>query len=898
MKKRIIAFFMLLVMTISISSVYFVYADTYYTQEAVEVLQKLNVLTAEEVENAGDTAVTRAEFAVYAAKAMQFESVPGEIYFKDMPLSHWANGYITPLVMCGSVSKAEDGLFHPEDTVTPMQAYKIMLAGIGYAGLAGNGTLEEYLQVANRSKIAIPTASQEQLTLKEAAEIIYQAMNLGVANLSVSGDGFVARTINKDETLLRYFNVYREIGIISAVYGVSTSDELWVENEKEVYIDNTKYAVEQGVKPQNYFAQKKEFLYQKGRDGERTLIYIVGDANESLKISSKLLVSVDETRKNVEYYKDENATQTRNIAISNTMTVIYNGKPFYGDVYDVLRSFVSGEKVGYAEFIKSTGMSYDTLIIKSYRTMIAKQYNSKDEEFIDYYDSSNNLKIKQYDTVAYWNEDGEKSVAPNAFPVVLEIAETEDASYAEIMVYSTTITGSIEQTYHAEKEIVIEGTTYTAKEQVWKEVVSHLALGTKVDVLLGMYGEIAFVEVQGSDAMTVGYVIKAAAPEKVFGNSVIFQVFAENEIKDIQLADKVKLDGKNYDLSKGIRDFFLHFPDTIKIESNAVSLKPQIIRFVLNGDGEIAEIDSMKVGENEDAKHTLTRKYDGSQAIIYNSLSQRFGMDVMYNPSTTKMFVVPTVDENGYITVNGEKVSPTEDMYGTSIALAIDYTYNLENYNYNSANPFDDVLVIHAQPSNEVLNVYMFDSYEERLNEKFEATTTIKCFAQEGEVSLTIDESYDIAKIPELKKGDIFKVTNGYTNKTVTEVVKMFDAETKTFLNDGTNPYWYAGTFSPLGTWNYRGEKWQLSKSYVYDINASVMSSCYEPSDLVDGNTSEKVNTSGMSIIVYDPDVTRGEMIYKGNIAEVQAYTNYGFDCSLILVATNQAVFKCIFVYK
>lgn len=85
-----------------------------------------------------DNLVTRAEFAKMivcmlglesAAKSLKGEAVP----FADVDADHWAAGYINVAQMMGIVNGYEDGTFRPQDNITYAEAFKMVLAAMGYS---------------------------------------------------------------------------------------------------------------------------------------------------------------------------------------------------------------------------------------------------------------------------------------------------------------------------------------------------------------------------------------------------------------------------------------------------------------------------------------------------------------------------------------------------------------------------------------------------------------------------------------------------------------------------------------------------------------------------------------------------------------------------------------------
>lgn len=80
--------------------------------------------------------ITRAEFMKMLMKAAEGEalenySVNTGIRFDDVPDDLWSAPYINKAASCGFVDGYEDDLFHPDDSITYIQAIKLILAACG-----------------------------------------------------------------------------------------------------------------------------------------------------------------------------------------------------------------------------------------------------------------------------------------------------------------------------------------------------------------------------------------------------------------------------------------------------------------------------------------------------------------------------------------------------------------------------------------------------------------------------------------------------------------------------------------------------------------------------------------------------------------------------------------------
>ena len=880
------------------------YADTEENAETDEfimemtVLNKLNIIKKEETESRdGSEAVSRAEFVVYTARAFMLENLKDKIYFKDIPVSHWANGEIGAMVENGIIDKAEDGLFNPDNPVTPEQAYKIILSAAGYKKYADyeGKPMSSYVTAAHKAGISIKPEKNNCISLKEAAQLIYKGMKIGIARLVSVGENTSYKVFEED-TMFKAHNIYESNGRVEAVLGQSLNERFNASDENEIYIDGKLYTADSDITPSEYFGHKIKFIYEENKDKERNIIYIEKMAEDIVEIRSDLIKSFSDADGIISYYANEKSNKSKSYRFSGSMKIIYNGEVFKGRLNVPIDDFISEKKAGKITVIENSGEN--VVIIKSYRTVVAESYDEKTERINGFYAAEEGVALNNFEKVRFRDLKGNAADKPVSFPAVLGVAEQISGRNAEIVVCGEKVNGIVESVYVGSREIKINGEKYKVDREPWNKFSHEIKTGANIELYLGIINNAAYVDIE-SESMNIGYIINAAYTKEGTDGRFAFKIFTGEKVETLYLADRVILDSAAYKM-KDYRDFFLKFPlvEYIKdFPKTSVKVKPQIIRYSLNQNGQINEIDSMNKAQGEDDEKTLIRSYDGSDELIYNSITQRFGLNVLYSTSRTKLFVVPIVNDDGEISVNGELGRPADSMYSNTTTLTMDEFYRVEAYNYDYDNPYTDVIVIHKDPLFERKVCYMFDSLYTALDSDNCPVDMARCFARGGESNFEIDPSAteDFASF---KQGDVIRLVTTIDGKAVTKAVKLFDAETMSFENAGKNPYWFDGTYDPLGKLNYRNPTWQLSKTYVYDIVETTINSSYEPAYLAQKNISERLNAKSLPVIVYDKYRERGDNIYVGSLSDIDTYKTSGYECSVILVVTNGAVFNNVFVYK
>ena len=123
--KKVIASVCVLAMVLSTVAFGATYTDVaeesaYY--EAVETLNKLDIITGyEDGTFKPEDGVTRAEMAALIARIQGYgDTAKGSANtgFTDVPASHWASGYIANAAGMGIINGYGDGTFGPDKTIT------------------------------------------------------------------------------------------------------------------------------------------------------------------------------------------------------------------------------------------------------------------------------------------------------------------------------------------------------------------------------------------------------------------------------------------------------------------------------------------------------------------------------------------------------------------------------------------------------------------------------------------------------------------------------------------------------------------------------------------------------------------------------------------------------------
>lgn len=193
--------FMLSLLAFSASATNFSDDKAISHKEAVDATISLKIINGYEDGTFQPTkAVTRAEMTKMIAIIMYGGDVPTldtdltEASFSDVK-GHWAESYIEYCVASGIVAGAGDGTFSPNNTVTGLEAAKMLLVALGYkADVEGFTGSDWAVRIATRAADRklfkdVTIDPNENLTRDDAAQMIWNALQANVVEYIMDEGG-------------------------------------------------------------------------------------------------------------------------------------------------------------------------------------------------------------------------------------------------------------------------------------------------------------------------------------------------------------------------------------------------------------------------------------------------------------------------------------------------------------------------------------------------------------------------------------------------------------------------------------------------------------------------------------------------------------------------------------
>lgn len=868
------------------------------TSKEMFLLSYLGIIEVTEDESKVKT-ITRGDFSEYICKAFKIGEVTDKVYFIDVQSDCWAAKYINALYESGIISPAADKMFNPNDNITYEQACKMLVYALGYGKWVNynGGSMTVFTEIAQRGKFGISPADVNNLSVEECATLLYKAMKVDLPEFT--GE----RTKSGDTIFETYHDIYIREGQVRTVGGLSLDNNSLEDGKAQV--DNETFDVDGGCDIYDFFGQRVEYIYKKS-DPFKTVIYTEHiNGNDKISVRSNDIKSVDEKSGAIEYYTD-NGSKVKKLNFDPKSNVFINGRAMETHLNDRIQEFIDETRKGTVELIKANGASvYNIVNIKSYEVFIIGSYDEKSDIIYDYYNSENKIGFSDTENLNIIDTNGKKANMPKTFPATVLIAKADNSESIEIICCNEKKEVMVSSTNTNERKIFSDGTEYKIDKTTYDRLNSGINVGKTYSITLDIFGEIVYITPKIDDTFKLGWLKKGYLIDKGFGEySLCLDIYDHTEGKahKLNMADSITIDAEKYKAEK-YRDVVSALPGTNELDESRqyVRIEPQIIRYSLNDNNDITNMDTANCGTNEDKDNTLYKVGEGQK--YFSASNSWLGIDMMWQYGYTKMFMVPEVSADGYIYINGDRRSDDDNMYSNSLTLLDWRLYNVVGYKWSDESWNSEAIVV-KQTSTKAYNYcLLFDSIYTEIDSDGMIKDVLKCEREGGEVTFFIDSTM-IDKANTLKQGDIITIDTDYSGKTAINITKMFDCGTRTFESYGSytdpNRYWYrenpptATSVGGLGGW--RVDAAQLAKGYAKTIKGSMLSIAYTLSDARDGKST--MPKGGAPITIVDKNETRNNKIYSGSINDIKSYDVFGEDCSFVVYCAYSGNVREIVVYK
>ena len=534
---------------------------------AVQTLVGLGIVNGDENGKFNpDNSVTRAEFAKMVVEAKMLDATSTTTQFEDSQ-GHWAVGYIEAGVGDKFINGYSDTEFGPDDTVTYIQAVKMLVAAVGYGDLAekNGGFPTGYRGYGKTLKISTGLTGVNDdtaLTRAQCAVLIDNALKAQLAldeyQPNLNGELVAVPDIQGDETgetwesLLTYYHdayvvkgrvtktgkqdtALREKNAVSFRVEVAENfeDVKYGKNDdprtlSSVYVGSTDAA-------NMMFEYVEAIIKADEASGEYELISIVPyGKSEVVELAAEDFVDTYvAANKKLEVYKSKDSTSTDKYDLADTVELYVNGVEVKAGLTEdtpgtpatkgTYSKYIAENETGTVTLIDetttgstSTDGKYEKVMVTKYDTYLVSNVQTTSEKARVYCDTAriewtlqdveNGTKTVQFvkdGKVIDYTELEENDVLTVAYDVTA--ANLNASAFIDATVTSDVVTGVVSSKNNTDNTIVVDGTEYDLAGTLG---TSDFTIGRDYTLRLDAFGNVVAKE-QGTTQRNIGIVVKS-----------------------------------------------------------------------------------------------------------------------------------------------------------------------------------------------------------------------------------------------------------------------------------------------------------------------------------------------------------------------------------------------------
>lgn len=680
-----------------------------------------------------DAEVTRGDMCKYVIKLINSDELAKNAsekrYFYDVTENDNNSGYINALCQLGFISQADE--FFPENTAKVQELVKVLVCALGYGDMAEYMGGYPYGYVSEAANVGILKNTygdlDGKLTMHNMFELFYNVLHSEIQYQNVNSN----YERNGTDFLYQYFHIYYVRDVVNN-NGLTTlkssSNNLLVMIGDNSYSDPNKLALSYiGYKVKAYIIEKK--------DGDEEIFAIFEDKTNIVKaIKTDDVINWSNDRTSVEFcYKDK----TAKLKISKYADYIYNGIAYPDFTYNDIAN-----RHGYINYIDNNGDGFIEVInVSVYENYYVNKVNISDNIIVD----MNGKLIKLDNKADYEIMDTNGSsmkLDEISYGYLISLFASKKGEYVKIIVSDNKVSGIIDEIRSDEQILIIDGVEYKVANNLLSDSdYSYLKCGAEVTFILDCSNQLAAVE-NKNGSFLYGFLKRVNYDEEGLGDDVSLKIFTQDgEFKNYAFANRIDFNSETVTKSVKERD--------IKKGSIYDSLlTPQVIKYSLNGLGEICKISLAVSALPEDDVSDSVLAFNDT---IYNAQFRYgiFGSRYTYDSDNTVFLGIPNCDSDG----NYDE-EDFELLYWNTSFVENDY-YKISVYDATSTRQARLIVCEPTVGSMDFLpNCFVVDKVGTIfLND--EIATQVSGYYQGAYVSYAIDKNVELI---EPKKGDVIAI--------------------------------------------------------------------------------------------------------------------------------------------
>lgn len=567
--------------------------------------------------------VSRGLAAHYLTNLMNIPSGGIKGKFADVTADTPYCAQIEALTDVGVINGTGSGLFEPNRAILLQEFVKMLVSAIGY-GLpadAQGGYPYGYIHYASSLDIldGIEQLSvNESFSLGTMAVMLYNCLDAEILTVDGYGneDSVSLGTVKGSTVLTNFLHCYTAEGQVKSTdKGSLTSSEPQADGMaligEEVY--------RTGSVDINPYLGYMVDVYYKIDSNRKTIVYASpSQENSVLVLDAEDIDAYSDMT--LTYYDDKGDTDT--VRFSSDTDVVYNWRP----VAPVIESDLSIDN-GTVTVIDCDGTGgADAVIVKSYRTVYARQIDYHNKIIYDEYNTASPLKLRgDIDLVIYDRKGNEATVDSLEADSLLVCVVSRDGGFVEITEVVDEIIGKVESIEKSNSEtfVVIGGKSYGICKELERYGL-NFGVGDKIICYLDLRGNIGMVRDDMVTREKWGY-LEAVNTTSGLDSYAMVRIMEEggSALAVFNCADKLRINSGYY--------------STASTQKTALSANTgSVVRYALNADGEVAVIKTAGNGFVE------AYAYPGGtdKGLWWDSSISVFGGKIGASSDTT-VFLIP-----------------------------------------------------------------------------------------------------------------------------------------------------------------------------------------------------------------------------------------------------------------
>ena len=777
-------------MVVGTSAVSYADVDVNDHVEAIEVLQKVGVMTGDEKGNFNpDKAVTRAEMAVVMANLLDLkvENYYGASPFKDVP--QWASPYVAACYANGITAGTSATTYNPNGNVKAVEAALMLMKALGYFQYQSDfGESWTVSVIRQASKIDLwgdlNVSVDTQLTRDQVAALALNALEATMVEANKEGQDITIGDISISGNVT-YDNVTNTNSKYAAINDDKDDGKYTVELGEQLYSGDLKKVEDT---PDDFGRPSAKWSYKNSEIGKYAQ---EADATYTAEVKSK------------DMYSDLDLSKT------TTVDVIEDGK--VNGTFTIQKSN-STAKIGgngiLVEAYKDDDDNVTLVKINTYVGEITKVTAAKDGD-------ERTVTVKgesAYETEGFEKED-----------IVLY---TKADGEIQTMALAEKVEGVEVSTVSGTSSFVADGTTYkfNATSENKTAAVKDVKVDSVLDLYLDSYGYVVKVDVSKASS-DYAYVIKTGADEGRYDDDANYYaklLMADGTTVEAEI-DEDSLTGSKFSdkkaalekMAETIVEYTKNSKDVYKLEKldDTTGLKSGKNIEINKGES------GMKLGDTDNNYYAnsktifLVQSGEGNKATytVYTGyanvpdLKDSSGNYAVYckNGTVATMVFISDVaassDDIVFVLGSkaGTKIVDSDDTYYEYKAVVNGEitTVYMDEKVANDGKSDGDVLfgnIAYADAEKEILDTSACDKYNTKAQDKDNYQMTAKVTAEEDDDIIGLDsknyavssdvEVYGVTSADKIESASLADVEKGMTVTAIVkngEIVTIFYGVTK-----------------------------------------------------------------------------------------------------------------------